>query len=138
MNDRPLKEEKSKTNLDAENEIGKQIVDATFQIHRTLGPGLLESAYQEILFYERQKPGPNVKKEVPIPIIYQTQTIQVGYQIIMLINKTVIVENKTVETLLPIHQAQLLAYMELSGFNSGYLLNRNVVLMKYGIKRMVC
>jgi GxxExxY protein len=129
---------KPQLNLDLENPIGDQIVDAAIPIHRTLGPGLLESAYQQVLTYELQKRGLIVENEVTIPISYNDQVIQVGYRIDMLVNKAVIIENKTVERLLPIHQAQLLTYLKLSGCKLGYLMNWNVVLMKYGIKRMVC
>jgi GxxExxY protein len=129
--------DKSQIKLELENPIGDQIIDAAILIHRTLGPGLLESAYQEVLTYELRKRGLKVENEVAIPISYLDHVIQVGYRIDMLINKVVIVENKTVETLLPIHQAQLLTYLKLSGCKLGYLLNWNVVLMKYGIKRMV-
>jgi GxxExxY protein len=132
-----LKTDNQQIKLELENPIGDQVVDAAILIHRTLGPGLLESAYQQVLTYELNKRGLIVENEVAIPISYQDQVIQVGYRIDMLINKAVIVENKTVETLLPIHQAQLLTYMKLSGCKLGYLLNWNVVLMKYGIKRMV-
>lgn len=130
--------DKPQLNLDLENPIGDQIVDAAILIHRTLGPGLLESAYQQVLTYELQKRGLIVENEVAIPISYNDQVIQVGYRIDTLVNKAVIIENKTVEQLLPIHQAQLLTYLKLSGCKLGYLLNWNVVLMKYGIKRMVC
>lgn len=132
-----MKTDNQQIKLELENPIGDQVVDAAILIHRTLGPGLLESAYQQVLTYELNKRGLIVENEVAIPISYQDQVIQVGYRIDMLINKAVIVENKTVETLLPIHQAQLLTYMKLSGCKLGYLLNWNVVLMKYGIKRMV-
>ena len=133
-----MKNDKPQTKLDLENPISDQIVDATILIHRTLGPGLLESAYQQVMTYELQKRGLIVENEVAIPISYNDLVIQVGYRIDMLVNKAVIIETKTVEQLLPIHQAQLLTYLKLSGCKLGYLLNWNVVLMKYGIKRMVC
>jgi len=124
--------------LDLENQIGDQIVDAAILIHRTLGPGLLESAYQQVLTYELQSRGLKVENEVAVPVSFKEQVIQIGYRIDMLVNNAVIIENKTVEHILPIHQAQLLTYLKLSGCKLGYLLNWNVVLMKYGIKRMVC
>jgi GxxExxY protein len=130
--------DKPHLNLELENQIGDQIVDAAILIHRTFGPGLLESAYQQVLTYELQKRGLLVENEVAVPISYNDQVIQVGYRIDMFVNKAVIIENKMVENLLPIHQAQLLTYLKLSGCRLGYLLNWNVVLMKYGIKRMVC
>jgi GxxExxY protein len=124
--------------IDAETEnIGKQIVDASIQVHRTLGPGLLESAYQQILAYELIQRGLSVECEVSLPIVYQTKKIDIGYRIDMLINKKVIIENKTVVAILPIHEAQLLTYLKISGCKLGFLLNWNVKLMKNGIKRMV-
>jgi GxxExxY protein len=130
--------DKPQINLDLENQVGDQIVDAAIFIHRILGPGLLESAYQQVLTYELQNRGFRVENEVAVPVSYKDQIIQIGYRIDMLANHVVIIENKTVENLLPIHQAQLLTYLKLSGCKLGYLLNWNVVLMKYGIKRMVC
>jgi GxxExxY protein len=130
--------EKPHLNLDLENQVGDQIVDAAILIHRTLGPGLLESAYKQVLTYELQNRGFRVENEVAVPVSYKEHVIQIGYRIDILVNNAVIIENKTVENLLPIHQAQLLTYLKLSGCKLGYLLNWNVVLMKYGIKRMVC
>ncbi len=117
--------------------IGREIVDATIKIHRLLGPGLLESAYQEVLAYELRKRGFSVELEISLPIEYDQQKISIGYRIDMLINKKVIIENKTVEQILPIHKAQLLTYLKLSGCWLGYLLNWNVKLMKDGIYRLV-
>ncbi len=117
--------------------IGREIVDAAIKIHRLLGPGLLESAYQEVLAYELRKRGFSVELEISLPIEYDQQKISIGYRIDMLINKKVIIENKTVEQILPIHKAQLLTYLKLSGCWLGYLLNWNVKLMKDGIYRLV-
>jgi GxxExxY protein len=119
------------------NHIGKQIVDSAIKIHKELGPGLLESAYQEVITYELRLRGLSVECEVPLPIVYFGVNIQVGYRIDMLINSVVIIENKTVDQILPIHKAQLLTYLKLSGNRLGFLLNWNVTLMKYGITRMV-
>jgi GxxExxY protein len=130
--------DKPQINLFLENQVGDQIVDAAILIHRTLGPGLLESAYQQVLTYELQSQGLIVENEVAVPVTYKEEMIQIGYRIDMVVNHVVIIENKTVEHILPIHQAQLLTYLKLSGCKLGYLLNWNVVLMKYGIKRMVC
>lgn len=118
-------------------EVAKNIVDASIKVHRTLGPGLLESAYQHCLTYELRKRGLKVECEVLLPIAYDGQQIDAGYRIDMLIEDCIIVENKTVEKLLPIHQAQLLTYLKLRNCQLGFLLNWNVALMKHGIKRMV-
>ena len=118
-------------------EAGRNIVDAAIKIHRTLGPGLLESAYQKCLAYELDKRGLRVESEVVLPVAYDGQRIDAGYRIDMFVEDCVIVENKAVERLLPIHEAQLLTYLKLQDCRLGFLLNWNVPLMKRGIKRMV-
>ena len=118
-------------------EVAKQIVDTAIKVHRALGPGLLESAYQRCLAYELRKRGMAVETEIELPIRYEGIEIDAGYRIDMRVNGCVIIENKTVDSILPIHQAQLLTYLKLSGLKLGLLLNWNVVLMKSGIKRMV-
>jgi len=112
-------------------------VDACIKVHRALGPGLLESAYQACLAHELRKRGLKVECEVLLPIQYDGLHIDAGYRIDMLVEGSVLVENKTVERLLPIHEAQLLTYLKLRDCRVGFLLNWNVPLMKQGIKRMV-
>jgi GxxExxY protein len=113
------------------------IVDAAIKVHCTLGPGLLESAYQTCLAFELRKRGRKVLTELTLPITYEEQQIDAGYRIDMLVDDLVIVENKVVETLLPIHEAQLLTYLKLKDCHLGFLLNWNVKLMRYGIRRIV-
>jgi len=117
--------------------IATDVVDCAIKVHKTLGPGLLESAYQYCHAYELKKRGWDVETEVKLPLLYEDQKLDVGYKIDTLINKLVIVENKSVESLLPVHEAQLLTYMKLTGCQLGFLLNWNVTLMKHGIKRFV-
>jgi GxxExxY protein len=117
-------------------EIGKQIVDAALKVHKALGPGLLESAYQTCLAHELRKRGLRVDCEVEQPVFYDGQRIEAGYRIDMLIENCVIVENKAAENILPIHQAQLLTYMRLRKCTLGYLINWHVPLIKDGIQRM--
>ena len=117
--------------------IAKDVVDCAIKVHKALGPGLLESAYQHCHSYELKQRGWDAETEVKLPLVYEDQKIDVGYKIDTLINKLVIVENKVVESLLPVHEAQLLTYMKLSGYKLGFLLNWNVPLMKHGIKRFV-
>lgn len=117
--------------------VAKDVVDAAIKVHRALGPGLLESAYQQCHAFELRQRGRKVLTEVALPLIYEGQTIEVGYRIDMLVDDLVIVENKVVETLLPIHEAQLMTYLKLSERKIGFLLNWNVTLMKHGIKRVV-
>ena len=115
----------------------RQIVHSAIKVHKTLGPGLLESVYQKCLTYELEKAGFRVTCEIPLPVKYEDVVIEAGFRIDMLVNDFVIIENKTVENILPIHEAQLLTYLKLSNLNLGFLLNWNVTLMKNGIKRMV-
>lgn len=117
--------------------IAKDVVDCAIKVHKVLGPGLLESAYQYCHTYELKKRGWDVETEVKLPLLYEDQKLDVGYRIDTFINKLVIVENKSVEALLPVHEAQLLTYMKLSGCKIGFLFNWNVALMKHGIKRFV-
>ena len=118
-------------------EIGRNIVHSAIKVHKALGPGLLESVYQRCLAYELEKVGLTVACEVPIPVRYDEVSIDLGFRMDMMVQNAVVIENKTVERLLPIHEAQLLTYLKLTKLNLGYLLNWNVVLMKDGIKRMV-
>ena len=117
--------------------VAKDVVDAAIKVHRALGPGLLESAYQQCHAYELRRRGRKVLTEVSLPLTYEGQKIEVGYRIDALVDNLVIVENKVVEKLLPIHDAQLMTYLKLSDRKIGFLLNWNVTLMKYGIKRIV-
>ena len=119
-------------------QVGKVIVDSAIQVHRALGPGLLESAYQACLKCELHQAGLDVATEVALPIEYKGRRIEVGYRMDMVVEGVVVIENKVVERLLPIHSAQLLTYLELSDNWLGYLLNWNVRLMKHGINRFVC
>jgi len=118
-------------------EIARVVVDSAIKVHRALGPGLLESAYQRCLRYELELAGLEVKCEHPQPIRYGDIDIDLGYRLDMLVEGQVVIENKTVEKVLPIHAAQLLTYLKLSNCRLGFLLNWNVKLMKHGIKRFV-
>ena len=118
-------------------EIGKQIVDATIKVHRTSGPGLLESTYQTCLAFELRKRGLAVGCEVPQPVTYEGIQIDAGYRLDMLVENVIVIENKAVGELLPIHEAQLLTYLKLSEHRLGFLINWNVLLVKNGIRRMV-
>ena len=118
-------------------EVGRQIVDSAIKIHRALGPGLLESAYQYCLAYELRQRGLKVEIEAPQPVFYDGQRLDVGYRLDMLVENCVIIENKAVEQLLPIHEAQLLTYLKLRHSWLGFLINWNTIRIKDGIKRMV-
>ncbi|MCY2991653.1 MAG: GxxExxY protein [Planctomycetota bacterium] len=119
------------------NEVSGQVVDAAMKVHTVLGPGLLESAYEGCLAYELRKRGLKVGTQVGLPVVYEGVNIDVGYRIDLLVEDLVIAELKAVDALAPIHQAQLLTYLKLSGKRLGLLINFNVVHLKDGIKRMV-
>ncbi len=117
--------------------IAKDIVDAAFKVHKEFGPGLLESAYQACHAYELQKRGHIVLTELKLPILYDGQEFDQGYRIDELVDDLIIVENKAVDEILPIHMAQLLTYMKLKNVKLGFLINWNVKLIKNGIQRVV-
>jgi GxxExxY protein len=117
--------------------IGKQIVDSAFKVHQALGPGLLESVYEECLFYELSKRGLKVERQKEIPIQYDGKNLSIRLKIDLLVENGIIIELKAVETMLPLFQSQLITYLRLSGLRLGYLINFNVTLIKQGIKRIV-
>jgi GxxExxY protein len=117
--------------------VATHIVDSAVKIHMALGPGLLESAYQQCMVYELKKRGLKTESEVPIPIRYKSITIDAGYRADIRVENCIIVENKTVDRFLPIHTAQLLTYLKLSKCPLGFLLNWNVRNMTDGIRRMI-
>ncbi len=119
------------------NGISGQIISAAMAVHSALGPGLMESAYEGCLVHELKKRGLPVASQVILPVIYDAIKIDVGYRIDLKVADAVIVEVKAIDKLAPIHEAQLLTYLKLSGTRLGLLLNFNVVHMKDGIKRMV-
>jgi GxxExxY protein len=116
--------------------IASEIVDASFKIHKELGPGLLESAYEACLEHELKKRGFQVERQMVQPIHYDGLIIDVGYRIDLLVDHSIIIELKAVEQLLPVHQAQLMTYLKLSGKSLGFLINFNVPLIKDGIRRI--
>jgi GxxExxY protein len=120
-----------------ENEIGTLILDAAFEVHRALGPGLLESSYEHCLAYELVSMGLNVAIQKPLPLVYKETKLDCGYRIDLLVEDKVVIELKTVEAINDIHLAQVLTYLNLSGCKLGYILNFNVVQMKSGIRRVV-
>ncbi|HRH46633.1 MAG TPA: GxxExxY protein [Pyrinomonadaceae bacterium] len=120
-----------------ENEISGIIVDCSFKVHTTLGPGLLESVYQAALAYELRKKGLKVITELPIPVIYEEVKLELGFRADLLVEDKVIVETKSIEALAPIHGKVLLTYLRLADKRLGLLINFNVELIKSGIKRVV-
>ena len=122
--------------LEYENLTGK-IIKAAIDVHKVLGPGMLESAYEECLFYELFQQGLFIERQKPVPVIYKNIKLDCGYRIDLLIEKKIIIELKSIEILAPIHVAQILTYMRFSGINVGLLINFNVTVLKNGIKRFI-
>lgn len=120
-----------------ENEISKIIVDASYKIHVKLGPGLLESVYENILFYELQKRGLKVEKQKPLPVIWDDLKMDVGFRTDLIVENKVIVEIKSVEQIINVHPKQLLTYLRLTDLKLGLLINYNEDLIKNGITRIV-
>lgn len=120
-----------------ENEIGTAIIASAMRVHAAVGPGLLESAYETCLAYELDKQGLPVQRQVLMPLRYEDLIIDSGYRIDLLIGERVVVELKALETIHPVHRAQLLSYLRLGRFKLGYLLNFNVPRMRDGIVRLV-
>jgi len=118
-------------------EVFKKVLDCSFQVHTALGPGLLESSYEECLFYELKQSGLYVEKQKPLPLIYKEVKLDIGYRIDLLVENKVIVEIKSVESLADIHMAQILTYLKLSNCKLGLLINFNVKHLKDGIKRVI-
>jgi GxxExxY protein len=121
----------------SENQIATVVIDCAMKVHQRLGPGLLESAYQECLFYELKSRGIEVTKQHPMPLYYETIKMDVGYRLDLLIENKFIVEIKAVDALNDIHFAQLLTYLKLSGCKLGLLINFNVALLRSGIRRVI-
>lgn len=120
-----------------ENELSKVVFDSALKVHKALGPGLLESAYEECLFYELKKTGLWVEKQKPVPLIYEEVKLEVGYRIDIMVENKLVIEAKAVDVLNDIHLAQILTYLKLSHCKLGLLINFNVILIKNGIKRVV-
>jgi len=120
-----------------ENEISKVIVNSALKIHKSLGPGLLESAYKECLFYEILKQGLVVKKEKALPLVFEEVKLECGYRVDIIVENKVIIEIKSVEALNDVHFAQTLTYLKLSKCKLGLLINFNVSFIRDGIRRIV-
>jgi GxxExxY protein len=120
-----------------ENAIAKEIVDAAFRIHTTLGPGLLESVYNAVLAHELGRRGLRTSQQQPIPVVYENFRIDIGFRADLVVEDKVIVEIKSVELIAPVHKKQLLTYLRLADKRLGLLINFNVALIKDGITRIV-
>lgn len=120
-----------------ENDLAKIIVNTCFDIHVQLGPGLLESVYEEILFYELTQKGLHVERQKAIPVFWKEQKMDIGFRADLIVERKVIIELKSVDVLAPVHPKQLLTYMKITGIKLGLLINFNEKLIKNGITRIV-
>ncbi|HLP63195.1 MAG TPA: GxxExxY protein [Flavobacterium sp.] len=120
-----------------EEEISKIVFESALKVHKTLGPGLLESAYEECLFYELKKTNLKVEKQKPLPLIYEEVKLDIGYRIDIIVEDKFIIEVKSVEILNDVHLAQLLTYLRLTECKLGLLINFNVKLLKNGVRRVI-
>ena len=123
--------------MQRENELSGIAIQHAIEVHKSLGPGLLESVYENCLFYSLSKTGLKISMETPIPVFYENVKLECGYRADIIIENKLILEIKAVEAINDIHKAQLLTYLKLTNLKLGLLINFNVILLKHGIKRMV-
>jgi GxxExxY protein len=119
------------------NQITEKIIGCAIEVHRNLGPGLLESAYEECLVFELNKAGLRVDRQKAVPVVYKDIKLDCGYRIDILVENTVVIELKVVDAINPVHEAQILTYMKFANKDIGLLINFNVTVLKNGIKRFV-
>lgn len=120
-----------------ENELSNKVIGLAIEVHKALGLGLLESAYKECLFYKIQKEGLIVEKEKAMPLVFEDVHLECGYRMDLLVENKLVIEIKSVDALNDVHLAQTLTYMKLGNFKLGLLINFNVILLKYGLKRVI-
>jgi len=120
-----------------ENQIATQIISIAIEVHKVLGPGLLESAYKECLWYKLVQAGLNVEKEKPLPLVFEKVKMECGYRIDLLVQGKVVIEIKSVEALNEVHLAQTITYLKLGNYKLGLLLNFNTCVLKNGIRRVI-
>lgn len=118
------------------NELTEKIIGCAIEVHKRLGPGLLESAYEECLAFELKSAGFSVERQIPVPVVYKDIKLEYGYRIDILVEKTVLLELKSIEAIAPVHVAQVLTYLKFADKQLGLLINFNVPLLKDGIKRL--
>ncbi len=121
----------------SENDLSKIIVNSCYQIHKVLGPGLFESVYEECLHFELIQQGLSVQRQKELPVIYKSLKMEIGFRTDLIVENKVIVEIKSIETIAPVHQKQLLTYLRLTNLKLGLLVNFNEALIKDGIQRLV-
>lgn len=117
------------------NQITEKIIGCAIEVHKRLGPGLLESAYEECLSYELRNAGFSIERQIPVPVVYKEIKLEMGYRIDILVENAVVLELKSIDAFAPVHEAQILTYMKFSNKKIGLLINFNVNLLKEGIRR---
>lgn len=120
-----------------ENRITEKIIGCAIEVHKSLGPGLLESAYEECLCYELTQSGLRYKRQVPLPVVYKGVKLECGYRMDLVVEDSVVVEIKAIEKIMPVHEAQLLSYLKLHNKKVGLLMNFHIPVLKNGLKRIV-
>lgn len=123
--------------VDAPEALTSRVIGLAMEVHRALGPGLLESAYEECLCFELTSHGIPFNRQVPLPVIYKAVRLDCAYRMDLVVQDMLVVELKTIERILPVHEAQLLTYLRLSGITTGLILNFHMPVLKDGIKRLV-
>ena len=123
--------------LSHDSDLSERVIGSAIDVHRRLGPGLLESAYEEGLCFELKQSGINYKRQVPLPIVYKDVRLDCGYRLDVVVEGQLVIEIKTVERITPLHEAQMLTYLRLSGTNVGLLMNFNSVVLREGLRRFV-
>ncbi len=123
--------------MNGRDKLTGEIIGAAIDIHRSLGPGLLESTYEECMAYELTERGLEFQRQLALPIHYKGRQLNAGYRVDLLVNRQIIVELKSVQTIEPVHEAQLLTYLKLANIQCGLLLNFNVSMMKLGVRRLL-
>ena len=119
------------------DQLTEKVIGLAIEVHRGLGPGLLESAYEECLCYELGESGVSFERQVPLPVVYKSVELDCGYRMDIVVDNRLVLELKTVEKILPIHEAQLLTYLKLGRLQTGLILNFNTSVLKDGIRRLV-
>lgn len=125
------------TGIQKENDLAKLVLDVCFKVHRQYGPGLFESVYEEIVFYELIKEGLGVERQKAIPLVHETIKLEAGFRADIIVEKVLLIEIKSIETLADIHYKQVQTYLKLTGIKLGLLINFNTGLLKDGIKRII-
>jgi len=119
------------------NDLTKEVIGSAIEVHRALGPGLLESVYEVCLCHEMGLRGLHFERQKPLPVVFKEAKLDLGFRLDLLVSNSVVVEIKAIEALLPVHEAQILTYLKLGGWNVGLLINFNVPVLKDGVKRIV-